>query len=126
MPTSHTPIYISYAWPEDGETAASPDHIVDRLYKSFRDEGYDVRRDCVDLGYKGLISEFMKEIGRVACVVTVINNRYLRSRFCMFELLEIYRNRRFHERICPIVLSDVRIYDLRDRGDYATVLEGNE
>ncbi|MEO5998942.1 MAG: hypothetical protein ABIN89_19385 [Chitinophagaceae bacterium] len=46
----------------------------------------------------------MKRIGTGKAVVVVIGDRYLKSPYCMFELLEIYRNRDFIDRIFPIVL----------------------
>lgn len=122
---SKTPIYISYAWRDEREAGTSREDIVDRLYQSLKDDGYDVRRDKMDLGYKRLISDFMKEIGRGACIIAVISDKYLRSQYCMFELLEIYRNAyedsNFDERLFPIVLSEARIHDVLDRSGYTAI-----
>ncbi len=111
-------VYISYAWGDDRETGPSREDIVDRLFESLAADGYDVRRDKMDLGYKGLISQFMTEIGRGVCVVVVISDKYLRSPYCMWELLQIYRNLQFRERICPIVLADAQIHSVDGRIEY--------
>jgi internalin A len=91
---------------------------VDRLYEALAADGYTVKRDNMDLGYKGLISAFMRELGRGDCVVVLISDAYLKSPFCMFELLEIYRHHEFHERICPVVLADAQLHTLVDRLTY--------
>jgi hypothetical protein len=111
-------VYFSYAWRDDREMGRSREDIVDRLYDSLNADGYDVRRDKMNLGYKGLISQFMAEIGRGACVVVVISDKYLHSPYCMWELLQIYRNLQFHERICPIVLADAKIHSMDGRSEY--------
>lgn len=117
-PMPNRAIYISYACGDDRETGPSREGIVDHLYGSLKADGYDVRRDKMDLGYKGLISQFMADIGRGVCVVVVISDKYLRSPYCMWELLQIYRNLQFHERICPIVLADAKIHSVDDRIEY--------
>jgi hypothetical protein len=116
-------IYFSYAWKDGNEGSENREQIVDDLYHSLLQEGYDVIRDKVSLGYKGQISEFMKILGRGACVVVVISDKYLKSPFCMYELLEVYRKSssemsELKEKIFPIVLTDARIHDPVDRLDY--------
>ncbi len=124
LETRHTPgqqgtgtpsraVYISYAWDDEGGGTPSREEIVNRIEASLRTKGYDVRRDKTNLGYTGRISAFMKEIGRGGCVIAVISDKYLRSAFCMYELLEVYRNREFHKRVCPVILPDARINRFR-------------
>ena len=119
-PPARPAVYLSYAWGDVRATAAGERAMVDRLYDALVADGYTVKRDTMDLGYKGLISAFMRELGRGDCVVVLISDAYLRSPFCMFELLEIYRHHEFHERICPIFLADARLHTLEDRLTYVT------
>jgi internalin A len=118
MSPANPAVYISYAWGDSQETGASREDIVNRLYDALIREGYNVKRDKMDLGYKGLISAFMQAMGRSDCIVVVISDTYLKSPFCMYELLEMYRHLQFDERICPIVLSDARLRTLSDRLEY--------
>jgi internalin A len=64
----------------------------------------------------------MDWIGQGKCIITVISDRYLKSRNCMYELVQISENARSSEalrdRIFPIVLSSAKIYDPRDRIQY--------
>lgn len=80
-------VFFSYAWGGEREK------VVDELYNSLKnDKQYEVVRDKINLGYKGLISEFMKGIGKGNFVVIALSDKYLRSEYCMFELYELYRN----------------------------------
>ena len=65
-----------------------------------------------------LISTFMQRIGRGKLVIVVISDKYLKSSYCMYELLEVYNQGGFYERIFPIVLPDAKLYDLPDRLRY--------
>jgi internalin A len=105
MATQNREIFISYAWGGESE------NMVDEIEKTFNDKGINIIRDKRDLGFKGIITDFMRQIGEGKAVITVISDNYLKSPYCMYELLEIYRNLKFYERIFPIVLGDAKIFD---------------
>lgn len=105
-------IFISYGWGGESET------IVDTVYKTLTDKGYQIIRDKIVLGYKGNIKQFMETIGKGKYVIVVLSNKYLVSENCMFEMLELYKNGNVYSRIFPIVLSDAKIYNEVDRIDY--------
>lgn len=98
-------VYISYAWGGESE------RIVNELDADLQARGIVVVRDKRDLGYKGSIAGFMQEIGRGRAVIVVISDKYLTSPNCMFELVEIARNKDVRDRIFPVVLGDADIYD---------------
>jgi hypothetical protein len=99
-------IYFSYAWANDGETH---EEIVEQLYDFLKQNGYQVIRDKVDLGYCGLISNFMKEIGKGDLIVVVISDKYVRSPYCMFELYEIARNNKFDKSLFSQTVLPIRV-----------------
>lgn len=105
-------IFLSYAWGGESEK------IVNELDAAFQEKGITLIRDKRDLGFKGMITDFMVRIGEGNAVVTVISDKYLKSPYCMFELLEIYRNLNFKERIFPIVLDDANVFDPLPRLQY--------
>jgi formylglycine-generating enzyme required for sulfatase activity len=111
-------VFISYAW--NGES----EEIVNQIDRSLQERGIKIIRDKRDLPYKGSISEFMERIGRGACVIVVISDKYLRSPNCMFELVEIADGKQFHDRIFPVVLKDADIYDPIKRAKYVRYWEG--
>ncbi len=109
---TNTEIFISYAWGGDSET------LTNELDNAFQAKGITIIRDKRDLGYKGLIKEFMQDIGQGKCIIVVLSDKYLKSKNCMFELIEIAKNGNFYDRIFPIVLKDAKIYDDLERLDY--------
>ncbi len=108
-------VFISYAW---GEETNEREAIVNQLDRSLQKRGLKIIRDKRDLGYKGLIRQFMERIGEGDCVIVVLSDKYLRSKNCMYELVEVAENKDFINRVFPIVLSDAKIYDARDRIEY--------
>jgi tetratricopeptide (TPR) repeat protein len=102
-------IFFSYAWGGEKE------EIALRLYQHLQQEGYKVNIDRYDVAYKGNIVQFMKRMGRASFIVVVISDKYLKSPYCMFELLEIFRksNSDLDEmlaKIYPIVMDDAQIF----------------
>ena len=102
---SQPEIFLSYGWGGESE------NIVNGIDDAFQKKGIVLVRDKRDLGFKGMITEFMQRIGKGKAVVVVISDKYLKSSYCMFELLEIYRNLDFKNRIFPIVLKDANIFE---------------
>ena len=98
-------IFISYK--RGGESEG----YVNRLDETLQEKGIKIFRDTRDIPYKGSIQGFMERIGRGKCVITVISEGYLKSRYCMFELVQIAKNKDFYNRIFPIVLADANIYE---------------
>ncbi|UZR96567.1 SUMF1/EgtB/PvdO family nonheme iron enzyme [Chondrinema litorale] len=98
-------VFISYAWSGESERIAS------EVEKALSEKGLEIVRDkSGGLDYKGLIKEFMQEIGKGNFVIVIISDKYLRSENCMFELIEIAKNGNFAQRIFPIILEDAKIY----------------
>lgn len=102
-------IYISYAWGSESEA------IAESVEREFLKRDLPIIRDKKVLGYKGRIKDFMAQIGRAKYVILVISNKYLRSVNCMFELVQIFKNEHFYERIFPVVLDEVKIFKTSDR-----------
>jgi len=103
--TTQKEVCISYA------RGGGSGEIVDKLCKILKDKNIGVVRDSEELEYKDSLKNFMQRLGKGKCVVTVISDKYLKSRYCMFELTEFIENGRFKERIVPLVLEDANIYE---------------
>src|SRR5688572_24254492 len=116
-------IYFSYAWGDENERGTSREKIVNDLYDALVAAGFTVIRDKNDLRYKGLISGLTQRIGRGKFIIVALSDKYLKSTYCMSELLEIYRRSNSDidellKKIFPIVLEDAKIYNPEDRVDY--------
>ena len=91
--------------------------MVDDLYKSLdTDAKYELVRDKVDLGYKDLISKFIKEIGKGSLIIVALSDKYLLSEYCMFELCELFRKSsqemgELRKKIFPVKVEDIDLND---------------
>ena len=65
----------------------------------------------------------MERIGRGKCVIAIIDDKYLKSPNCMFELIQVSKNGDFSDRIFPVVLPDAQIYDSVARLNYVSYWE---
>jgi hypothetical protein len=111
--TEEKQVFISYAWGGESE------EITNKIEGAFQAKGITIIRDKKNLKYKESIKEFMQRIGQGRCVIAVISDSYLKSENCMFELLEVTKNRDWYDRIFPLVLPDARnIYRGSDRLNY--------
>src|SRR5690606_6615390 len=63
--------------------------------------------------YKESFSEFMQSIGNHDFVISIVSDQYLKSRNCMYEVVETMRDRNFIDRLFHIVISkdDVLYYE---------------
>jgi len=59
-------------------------------------------------------------------VIVVISDKYLRSKNCMYELVQIAKNEKFANRVFPIILADAKIYKAEDRIDYLEYWENEK
>jgi hypothetical protein len=98
-------VFISYSWGGESESFA------DKLDEISQNKGITIIRDKRDIGFKGIIKTFMEKIGKGKVIIIVIDEKYLKSKNCMFELVQIDKNGSFHERVFPIILDDAHIYD---------------
>lgn len=71
-----------------------------------------------ELEFKADIWEFVKTLGQGNYIVTLISDEYLKDKDCMAEMLEIFKTKKFQEKIFPVLLPDAKIHDELDRADY--------
>jgi TIR domain len=95
-------IFFSYAWDQD-------EALIMQLYNSLKKEGFNVVKDKENIGYKGVISKFMEEIGSADFVIVAISDKYLKSKFCMYELYEIFRNSGMNKDVFGRKIFPIRI-----------------
>ncbi|WP_298154247.1 TIR domain-containing protein [Flavobacterium sp.] len=103
-------IYISYAWEKQGDgTNWSP--LLKNLHSVLIKNKFSVKIDVSVLQYKDSIREFMRDLGKGNYIVVVITEKFLKSKNCMFEVLEMLRYKDTRDRIFPIIANDAKIYD---------------
>lgn len=88
-------VYISYSW--------SMMDVADDICKALENNGVIYRRDVKDCGYRQNIKQFEREIGKGARVLAIINDSYLRSVNCMYELALVFQHGDIEHRLYPVV-----------------------
>ena len=104
-----TSVYVSYR----RERASKV--VVDRLKQACAARRIALTLDEKAIGYRDSIREFMSRLGAGRCVIVVLSESYLKSKNCMFELLEIERHKELRQRVFPVVLRGTQIHDAEDR-----------
>jgi hypothetical protein len=97
-------VFVSYKSGSDAE------NLVDEVESRLSARGILVTRDKSEIRYRDSIEQFMRRLAAGKCVIVVLDDGYLRSESCMFELTQIARRPEFAPRVFPIVL-DVGIFE---------------
>jgi len=84
---------------------------ADDIEKHYKDSEIIIHRDKKDIRYWGSIEEFMKSIRDTNFAILVISDNYLKSRNCMYEALQVMKEKDCRTRIFPFVVSN-HIYEL--------------
>jgi internalin A len=106
-------VFISYTWRDE---QSKP--LVEKIEQAFQAKGIKIIRDTNAIGYKERFKEFMQRLSRGICVILVISDQYLKSENCMYELVEIAKDKDFYKRIFPIILADAKIFKSSQRLKY--------
>ena len=99
--TKEKTIFLSYCQ-KDSDIA---DIIDSKLKEKLSDQAH-ISRDIRDVAYHMSFGKFMNSIEDHDYVITIISNRYLQSRNCMFEVLEVVKDSKYHDKLVFIVLSN--------------------
>ena len=90
-------IFLSYCWNDSGE--------ADRIYDYFnRNQNIELHKDKIDIKKWGSIKEYMQSISDMDYTILLISDSYLKSANCMYEVLEVMRNRNYRDKIFPAVI----------------------
>jgi hypothetical protein len=106
-------IFISYSWKDESLK------VTEALDQFFQERGITIIRDNRDIGYKGLIKEYMQRLGRGKYVVVVLSDQYFKSKSCMSELMQLAEHQDFYDRIFPVTVEGTGIYEAEDMLKYA-------
>ncbi|HKK62273.1 MAG TPA: TIR domain-containing protein, partial [Bacteroidales bacterium] len=113
-------IYISYKWNNESQK------VAEEIEEVLEGKKYQVIRDVSDVKYKGSISKFIERLGNSQFVVLVISDAYLKSKFCIQELLLLSKHHDFIDRVFPIILKDALIYEAESIIDYIEYWENKK
>lgn len=74
-----------------------------------------ISRDIRDVEYHESFKKFMQTIETHDFVIMIVSDHYLKSRNCMFEVLEVIKDSQFQKKLIFIVLSDGDIQYYQDQ-----------
>ena len=91
-------IFLSYCW-QDEEIAAD-------IYSHLSGiKNVIVHKDTIDIKRWEGIKDYMHNVVNMDFVILLISDAYLRSKNCMYEVLELMRDRKYKNKIFPAVVS---------------------
>ena len=91
-------IFLSYCC-NDEEISYS---IYDYFLNS---KNIDLHRDKIEIGAWDSIKEYMQSINDMDYTILIISDSYLKSQNCMYEVLEVMRDRKYKDKIFPAVIN---------------------
>lgn len=90
-------IFLSYYWNDSCE--------ADKIYDYFKkNQNIELHRDKIDIKKWGSIKEYMQSISNMDYTILLISDSYLKSANCMYEVLEVMRDRNYRDKIFPAAL----------------------
>ncbi|WP_063608874.1 TIR domain-containing protein [Shouchella clausii] len=100
-------VFLSYCQKD----SCIADLVEERIKNKVR--SVQISRDIRDVKYKESFSKFMNSIGDHDFVITIISDQYLKSRNCMYEIVETMRDRNFLDKLFYVVIfeDDVKYYN---------------
>ena len=103
-------LFISYSW--------SNTKIADEIDTAFQPTGIYIKRDIREIKYKGSIKDYMKQVRDTDFVLIIISDSFLKSPNCMFEALELLKEKEFSKKILPVIIDETKIYKANERLNY--------
>lgn len=92
--------------------------LANTIEKELSGLGVDVKRDIRAVGTWKSIKKFMSSIKNQDYVVMIISKDYLKSPNCMYEVMELFKDPRYQDKILSIVTSDADIYNPISKSNY--------
>ena len=104
-------IFVSYSHKDKS--------MVNELDQSFHSSfGIDIIRDEKNLGYRENIEIFMKQIRDADFAFVLLTDNYLKSKYCLYELLELSKDKNYLDKMLPIIMDDSQLFEKETKNYY--------
>jgi tetratricopeptide (TPR) repeat protein len=103
-------IFLSHTW-ADKETA-------EKIFNTLTQVGIKVKMDNHELKYKDNIVSFMESIRECDFAILLISDKYLKSKNCLYEVLNLLKEKSYTEKLLPVILDTAKIYETKDKIEY--------
>lgn len=92
-------IFLSYARKDDA--------FANSIDSDFMAIGIRLNRDIRDIPYKSDLDDFMNRVKQTDYTLLLVSDAFLKSRYCMYEVMQLLDLPDFIQRILPVVIEDV-------------------
>ncbi len=103
-------LFLSYSWMDS--------ELANKIDKELGGWGIDIKRDIRDIGPWKSIKKFMSSIRNQDYAVMIVSPSYLKSANCMYEVIELFKDSKYKDKILSIVTLDADIYNPISRANY--------
>lgn len=110
MALKKTNIFLSYCRSDSDEAKKIYDYFLNRY-------NIKLHKDTIDIGKWESIKKYMQSISDMDYTILLISDAYLKSANCMYEVLEVMRDRSYRDKIFPAVIHS-GIYSPVVRAEY--------
>ena len=110
MKATKAELFLSYCWADEQKA----NEIAARLQQI---SSINLHQDKLDIKKWGSIKEYMQSISHMDYTILLISDAYLKSVNCMYEVLEVMRDRKYKDKIFPAIIN-TGIYKPAIRASY--------
>ena len=111
----HINIFLSYCQKNSD--------VANEIYHYFKSNPYiRIHKDILDIRVWGSIKQYMQSISDMDYIILLVTDEYLKSANCMYEVLEVLRDRKYKDFIFPAVVNS-EIYNPIVRAKYVKYWE---
>jgi len=103
-------VFLSYSWKNQKE--------AETIYSDLVQVGINLTKDNHDLKYKDSLNEFMESIRNADFALVLISDDYLKSKNCMYETIQLFKDQNAKNKLLPIILKNSKIFKANDRLKY--------
>ena len=107
-------LFVSYSWADST--------IADKIDTIFQPTGIFVKRDIREIKFKGSIRNYLSEIRDTDFVLILISDSFIKSSNCMYEMLELLKEKNYQKKILPVLIDGTKIFKPKEKIEYIKYL----
>jgi sigma-B regulation protein RsbU (phosphoserine phosphatase) len=92
--------------------------LVDHIEYDFKKIDLTLIRDIRDVQYRESFKDFMGRINETDYVLMLVSDNFLKSDNCMYEVLEVIKNREFKTKLLPIRTEELDVFSFQGKTKY--------
>ena len=90
-------VFLSYCWKDE--------EYADTIEQCYKSSEIIIHRDKKNISYWENIEDFMNSIRNSDFAILIVSDNYLKSDNCMYEALQIMKEKEYNTKILPLVIN---------------------